>query len=60
MPNIFIENVSSLIRNREFDIYESLTEQYAVRALKRIQYPIIHRYPEYATTFSGRRILTSA
>lgn len=49
VPNVFIENVSSLIRKGEFDIYESFTGQYAVRELERIQYVIIHRYPEYST-----------
>jgi hypothetical protein len=49
MPNVFIENVSSLISEGEFDVYASGTGEYAIRELKRIQYAIIHRYSDYAT-----------
>jgi hypothetical protein len=58
VPHVFIENVSSLIREGEFDIHASATGERVVSELKRIQYAIVHRYPDYAADpITGKIVL---
>ena len=44
---VFIEDVSGLFREGEFDIFNDPIGSRRVQPLKRIKYGIIHRFPEY-------------
>lgn len=47
LPDVQIEDVSSLIRKGEFDIHKPGLGEYRIRELERIKYAIIHRYPQH-------------
>jgi hypothetical protein len=47
VKDVHIEDVSSLIRKGDFDIHKPGIGEYRIQELERIQYAIIHRYPQH-------------
>lgn len=46
LPGLTIEDVSPLIRDDEFNVFENFIGQHTYESLSRLKYAIIHRFPE--------------